>query len=71
MSRRYSRRSPAAILLYTLAPKLLLGWPRANRLAERNSFCAVRRQACRSRHHCFYHAGPSDAQIERVLAGRD
>ncbi len=26
---------PAAILLYTLAPKLLLGWPRANRPAER------------------------------------
>jgi iron complex transport system substrate-binding protein len=26
---------PAAILLYTLAPHLLLGWPRANRPAER------------------------------------
>lgn len=25
---------PAAILLYTLAPELLLGWPRANRAAE-------------------------------------
>jgi iron complex transport system substrate-binding protein len=25
---------PAAILLYTLAPELLLGWPRANRLEE-------------------------------------
>ena len=26
---------PAAILLYTLAPELLLGWPRANRPEER------------------------------------
>jgi hypothetical protein len=26
---------PAAILLYTLAPELLLGWPRANRPQER------------------------------------
>jgi iron complex transport system substrate-binding protein len=26
---------PAAILLYTLAPQLLLGWPRANGVAER------------------------------------
>jgi iron complex transport system substrate-binding protein len=26
---------PAAIMLYTLAPQLLLGWPRANRPAER------------------------------------
>jgi iron complex transport system substrate-binding protein len=26
---------PAAIFLYTLAPELLLGWPRANRLEER------------------------------------
>src|SRR5215469_17525306 len=26
---------PAAILLYTLAPELLLGWPRANSAAER------------------------------------
>jgi len=26
---------PAAILLYTLAPELLLGWPRANRAQER------------------------------------
>ena len=25
---------PAAILLYTLAPTLLIGWPRANRLEE-------------------------------------
>src|SRR5215470_11092813 len=25
---------PAAILLYTLAPELLLGWPRANRAEE-------------------------------------
>src|SRR5215475_2034820 len=26
---------PAAIMLYTLAPELLLGWPRANRPEER------------------------------------
>lgn len=26
---------PAAILLYTLAPELLIGWPRANRAEER------------------------------------
>src|SRR5262245_28499757 len=26
---------PAAIFLYTLAPELLLGWPRANRPEER------------------------------------
>src|SRR5215813_6741601 len=26
---------PAAILLYTLAPELLIGWPRANRSEER------------------------------------
>src|SRR5262249_56760664 len=26
---------PAAIFLYTLAPELLIGWPRANRLEER------------------------------------
>src|SRR5262249_33915444 len=26
---------PAAIMLYTLAPELLLGWPRANRADER------------------------------------
>ena len=26
---------PAAILLYTLAPELLIGWPRANRPEER------------------------------------
>ena len=32
---RVSRRAtPAAILLYTLAPDLLLGWPRANRPEE-------------------------------------
>jgi iron complex transport system substrate-binding protein len=29
------RRAPAAIMLYTLAPELLLGWPRANRPEER------------------------------------
>jgi hypothetical protein len=28
-------RPPAAIMLYTLVPDLLLGWPRANRPEER------------------------------------
>ena len=31
---------PAAILLYTLAPELLLGWPRANAAAEREFLLA-------------------------------
>src|SRR3954462_6311898 len=31
---------PAAIFLYTLAPELLIGWPRANRLAEREFLLA-------------------------------
>ena len=34
VSRVFPAGPPAAILLYTLAPDLLLGWPRANRSAE-------------------------------------
>jgi iron complex transport system substrate-binding protein len=35
VARVFPSGPPAAILLYTLAPDLLLGWPRANRPAER------------------------------------
>jgi iron complex transport system substrate-binding protein len=35
VTRVFPAGPPAAILLYTLAPDLLLGWPRANRPAER------------------------------------
>jgi iron complex transport system substrate-binding protein len=34
VTRVFPAGPPAAILLYTLAPDLLLGWPRANRAAE-------------------------------------
>ena len=34
VSRVFPAGPPAAILLYTLAPELLLGWPRANRVEE-------------------------------------
>jgi len=34
VQRVFPAGGPAAILLYTLAPDLLLGWPRANRAAE-------------------------------------
>lgn len=34
VARVFPAGPPAAILLYTLAPELLLGWPRANRPAE-------------------------------------
>jgi iron complex transport system substrate-binding protein len=34
VARVFPAGPPAAILLYTLAPELLLGWPRANRLEE-------------------------------------
>lgn len=34
VQRVFPAAGPAAILLYTLAPDLLLGWPRANRSAE-------------------------------------
>ena len=35
VTRVYPSGPPAAIMLYTLAPELLLGWPRANRAEER------------------------------------
>jgi iron complex transport system substrate-binding protein len=35
VARVFPAGPPAAILLYTLAPKLLIGWPRANRREER------------------------------------
>ena len=35
VARVFPAGPPAAILLYTLAPDLLLGWPRANRPQER------------------------------------
>jgi iron complex transport system substrate-binding protein len=35
VTRVFPSGPPAAILLYTLAPDLLIGWPRANRPAER------------------------------------
>jgi iron complex transport system substrate-binding protein len=35
VTRVFPAGPPAAIMLYTLAPDLLLGWPRANRPAER------------------------------------
>src|SRR5215831_11169106 len=35
MERVFPAGPPAAIFLYTLAPQLLLGWPRANRPEER------------------------------------
>ena len=35
LGRVFPAGPPAAILLYTLAPDLLLGWPRANRTEER------------------------------------
>jgi iron complex transport system substrate-binding protein len=35
VSRIFPAGPPAAILLYTLAPDLLIGWPRANRAEER------------------------------------
>ena len=35
VARVFAAGPPAAILLYTLAPDLLIGWPRANRPAER------------------------------------
>jgi iron complex transport system substrate-binding protein len=35
VSRVFAAGPPAAILLYTLAPYLLIGWPRANRPEER------------------------------------
>lgn len=35
VTRVFPAGPPAAILLYTLAPDLLLGWPRANRASER------------------------------------
>src|SRR6201999_395811 len=34
VSRVFPAGPPAAILLYTLAPELLIGWPRANRVEE-------------------------------------
>src|SRR6185295_6572944 len=34
VTRVFPAGPPAAILLYTLAPELLLGWPRANRAEE-------------------------------------
>jgi iron complex transport system substrate-binding protein len=34
VSRVFPAGPPAAILLYTLAPELLIGWPRANRPEE-------------------------------------
>src|SRR5262245_4584236 len=34
VARIFPAGPPAAILLYTLAPDLLLGWPRANRVEE-------------------------------------
>jgi iron complex transport system substrate-binding protein len=34
VNRVFPARPPAAIMLYTLAPELLLGWPRANRTEE-------------------------------------
>ena len=34
VARVFPAGPPAAILLYTLAPELLLGWPRANRPEE-------------------------------------
>jgi iron complex transport system substrate-binding protein len=34
VARVFPAGPPAAILLYTLAPDLLLGWPRANRPEE-------------------------------------
>src|SRR5689334_13100820 len=35
VSRVFPAGPPAAIMLYTLAPELLIGWPRANRAEER------------------------------------
>src|SRR5499426_4662348 len=35
VTRVFPAGPPAAIMLYTLAPDLLLGWPRANRADER------------------------------------
>ncbi|ARP98144.1 iron ABC transporter substrate-binding protein [Pseudorhodoplanes sinuspersici] len=35
VTRVFPAGPPAAIMLYTLAPDLLIGWPRANRLEER------------------------------------
>jgi len=35
VTRVFPAGPPAAIMLYTLAPELLLGWPRANRVDER------------------------------------
>src|SRR5262245_31274609 len=35
VTRVFPSGPPAAILLYTLAPDLLIGWPRANRADER------------------------------------
>lgn len=40
VARVFPSGPPAAILLYTLAPDLLLGWPRANRPAEREFLLA-------------------------------
>src|SRR6478609_586982 len=34
VARVFPAGPPAAILLYTLAPEILLGWPRANRAEE-------------------------------------
>src|SRR5262245_47455009 len=35
VTRVFPAGPPAAIMLYTLAPDLLIGWPRANRAPER------------------------------------
>ena len=49
VARVFPAGPPAAILLYTLAPDLLLGWPRANRPEEcaymLPEVCASRRSA--------------------------
>jgi ABC-type Fe3+-hydroxamate transport system, periplasmic component len=39
VARVFPAGPPAAIFLYTLAPELLIGWPRANRPEDVNSCC--------------------------------
>jgi len=65
VSRVFPAGPPAAILLYTLAPELLLGWPRANRAEE----CAFLRPDICARPEVGRLTGRGNtANLESVLA---
>ena len=65
VNRVFPAGPPAAILLYTLAPELLLGWPRANRAEE----CAFLLPAICTRPEVGRLTGRGNtANLESVLA---